>query len=121
MQRGTLAETLNQFDEQWAPRIIAELNGQHVKVAKLEGPFIWHHHEDADEFFLVLDGTLTIELREDENIDLAEGDFCVIPRGTEHRPVASEGEVHVLLFEPSSTRNTGDRENERTVTAPDRI
>ena len=121
MQRGTLSEKLSQFDEQWAPRVVAALNGQHVKVAKLEGSFDWHHHEAADEFFLVLDGTLTIEVKGEADVELAEGDFCVVPRGTEHRPVASDGEAHVLLFEPAETRNTGNRQTERTVEVPDRI
>jgi mannose-6-phosphate isomerase-like protein (cupin superfamily) len=121
MQTGNVFEKLSLFDERWAPRIIGSLNGQHVKVAKLEGPFDWHHHEEADEFFLVLEGTLTIELRDEEDIRLGEGDFCVVPRGTEHRPVAGDGEAHVLLFEPAGTRNTGTRQNERTVEQPRRI
>lgn len=121
MQTGNLREKLTQFDEQWAPRIIGELNGQHVKLAKLEGAFDWHHHDTADEFFLVVDGTLTIELREEADLQLAEGDFCIIPSGFEHRPVASEGEAHVLLFEPATTQNTGNLDNERTVENPERI
>lgn len=121
MQTGNLSEKLGQFDEQWAPRVIAELNGQHVKVAKLEGPFQWHRHEEADELFLVVEGELTIELREEEQIELGEGDFCLVPRGTEHRPVANAGEAHVLLFEPAGTRNTGDRRSERTVEELDRL
>lgn len=120
-QSGNLDEKLSQFDEQWAPRVIAELNGQHVKVAKLEGPFEWHRHEEADELFLVLEGTLTIELKAGENLRLDEGDFCVVPSGREHRPVAEDGEAHVLLFEPAGTRNTGDHQSERTVGKPDRI
>lgn len=119
MQHGSLSDKLNQFDEQWAPHIVAALNGQHVKVAKLEGPFDWHHHEAADEFFLVLDGTLTIEFREEANVEMTAGDFCVVPSGTEHRPVARNGEAHVLLFEPADTRNTGNRQTERTVEAPE--
>jgi mannose-6-phosphate isomerase-like protein (cupin superfamily) len=110
-----IAERLASFDERWQPRIIAELNGQHVKVVKLEGSFVWHHHEDEDELFLVVKGELTIEFR-DRNVVLREGELCVVPRGVEHRPVAS-GEVHVLLFEPASTLNTGNVENERTYVA----
>jgi quercetin dioxygenase-like cupin family protein len=121
MQKGNLSDKLAQFDEQWAPRIIGELNGQHVKVAKLEGPFEWHRHEEADELFLVLEGALTIERRNEDDICLAEGDFCIVPRGTEHRPVAKEEEAHVLLFEKAGTRNTGAHESERTVEAPNRI
>ncbi len=118
---GTLEDKLSQFDEQWAPRIVAELNGQHVKIAKLEGSFEWHRHETADELFLVLRGKLTIELRDEQDCQLGEGDFCVVPRGTEHRPVADAGEAHVLLFEPAGTRNTGDRRSERTVEDLDRL
>ncbi len=121
MQTGTLSEKLAQFDEQWAPRIIGELNGQHVKVAKLEGPFEWHHHAAADEFFLVMAGCLTIELRDKDNVRLEEGDYCIVPQGTEHRPVAGDGEAHVLLFEPASTQNTGNLQNERTVQDPEWI
>lgn len=118
MQTGNLRDKLAQFDEQWAPRIIGELNDQHVKLAKLEGAFDWHHHDTEDEFFLVLDGKLTIELREEDDLQLAEGGFCVIPSGKEHRPVADEGEAHVLLFEPATTRNTGNLDTERTVQDP---
>lgn len=119
MQTGSLPTALAQFEETWAPRIVGELNGQHVKVAKLEGAFDWHHHEDADELFLVLEGTLTIEHREGNDITLGEGDFCIVPAGTEHRPVADAGEVHVLLFEPAGTRNTGNRDTDRTVDDPE--
>lgn len=121
MQTGHLKEKLRQFEEQWAPRVVAELNGQHVKVAKLEGAFEWHHHEEADELFLVLKGTLTIELKEKEDIQLEEGEFCVVPSGMEHRPSAGEGEAHVLLFEPAGTRNTGNRKSERTIEEVDRV
>lgn len=121
MRVGTLSEKLEQFDEQWAPRIIAAVNDHHVKLARLEGPFHWHHHDGADEFFLVLRGQLTIECREEDDIELNEGDFCLIPRGVEHRPVAPDGEAHVLLIEPASTRNTGNVDNERTVQNPEWI
>lgn len=121
MTHGNLDDKLSQFDEHWAPRVIAELNGQHVKIAKLEGPFEWHRHETADELFLVLEGALTIELKDEKDIQLGEGDFCVVPSGMEHRPVAGSGEAHVLLFEPAGTRNTGDRRSERTVEVLDRL
>lgn len=121
MQKGNLSEKLAQFDEQWAPRIIGELNGQHVKVAKLEGPFEWHHHPDGDELFLVLAGLLTIEFTEEDNVRLGKGDFCIVPKGVEHRPVADEGEAHVLLFESASTQNTGNLQSDRTVEDPERI
>jgi len=121
LQQGSLSEKLGQFEEQWAPRVIAELNGQEVKLARLEGPFEWHRHPEADELFLVLGGRLTIELREREDAELEEGDYCVVPAGTEHRPVAEEGEAQVLLFEPAGTRNTGNRESGRTVEDLERI
>ena len=97
------------FTEHWSPKIIAELNGQQVKVAKLKGEFVWHKHDEEDELFLVLKGKLKIELR-DRVIDLNEGEFVVIPRGIEHKPVASI-EVEVLLFEPKSTLNTGNQKD----------
>ncbi|MDJ0864579.1 MAG: cupin domain-containing protein [Myxococcota bacterium] len=114
-----LAEKLAQFDERWSPRIVGALNGQHVKLAKLEGEFVWHHHRDEDELFLVLRGALAIHLR-DRIVELEAGELFIVPRGVEHRPVA-HGEVHVLLFEPASTRNTGNVRNERTVDAPEEI
>ena len=119
LEKVNLAEKLALFDERWSPRIVGELNGQHVKVAKLEGEFVWHSHADGDELFLVLRGALDIHLR-DCVLHLAEGEFAVVPRGVEHKPVA-ENEVHVLLFEPSTTSNTGDVRNERTVIRPERI
>lgn len=114
-----LTEKFAQFDERWSPRIVAELNGQHVKLAKLEGPFVWHRHEHEDELFLVVRGTLRIEFR-DGDVTLGEGEFLVVPRGVEHRPVA-DAEVHVLLFEPAGTRNTGDAGGDRTVLHPARL
>ena len=114
-----LAAKLASFDERWAPRIIAELNGQHVKVVKVQGEFAWHHHEEEDELFLVLDGRLTIDLR-DRALELGPGQLCVVPRGVEHRPRA-ERETHLLLFEPAATLNTGNVRNERTVQRPERI
>ncbi len=114
-----LEEKLAQFDEYWSPKIIGELNGQHVKLAKLKGEFVWHHHELEDELFLVLKGQLTIQLR-DRDIVLDEGECYIVPRGVEHRPVAAE-EAHVLLFEPATTLHTGNVRNERTVEHLDRI
>lgn len=114
-----LAKKLARFEERWSPRIVAELNGQQVKLAKLEGSFVWHSHVDEDELFLVLEGKLTIELR-DGRVELGAGQMVVVPRGVEHRPVA-EGEVHVLLFEPAGTVNTGGVRDQRTVDAPEWI
>lgn len=110
-----LAHKLSLFDEPWRPKIVGELNGQHVKLVKLAGEFVWHQHADEDELFLVLKGALTIHLR-DRAIDLAEGEFFIVPRGVEHKPVA-DGECHVLLLEPASTVNTGDAGGERTAAA----
>ena len=119
IEKIDLAEKLARFDERWSPRIVAELNGQDVKLAKLEGSFVWQSHVDEDELFLVLQGKLTIELR-DGRVELGAGQMVVVPRGVEHRPVA-EGEVHVLLFEPAGTVNTGSVRNERTIDDPQRI
>jgi mannose-6-phosphate isomerase-like protein (cupin superfamily) len=119
MEKVNLRDKLSRFTEHWSPRIVAQLNGQHVKVVKLKGEFVWHHHEREDELFLVLKGRLTIELR-DRAVTLEPGEFFVVERGVEHRPVADE-EVHVLLFEPAGTLNTGNVQDERTVRAPERI
>lgn len=112
MDRIDLAEKLASFSDHWNPRVVAELNGQQVKVVKLLGPFTWHHHEREDELFLVLHGVLRMELR-DRVLELRPGQAVVVPRGVEHRPVAEE-EVHVLLFEPASTVNTGNVREART-------
>lgn len=101
-----LAEKLAGFNEHWAPRTVAEFNGQDVMVTKAKGEFVWHKHDDADDFFLVLHGSLDIELR-DRVVTLGPGELFIVPRGVEHRPVARE-EVHVLLIEPTGTPNTGD-------------
>ncbi len=119
MEKVNIAEKLALFHDHWSPRIVAELNGQHVKVVKFQGPFMWHRHEGEDEMFLVVRGTFRMELR-DRAIELREGELIVVPRGVEHRPVA-ENEVEVLLFEPAGTLNTGDVRNERTVPEPERI
>jgi mannose-6-phosphate isomerase-like protein (cupin superfamily) len=114
-----LAEKFAQFTEQWSPKVVGELNGQEVKVVKLEGAFVWHHHDLEDEMFLVHRGTLRMEFR-DRVVDLSAGDFLIVPRGVEHRPVADE-EVEVVLFEPAGTLNTGTVRNERTVELPERL
>jgi len=119
MEKVNLGDKLARFDEHWSPRIVGELNGQHVKLAKLLGEFVWHRHAAEDELFLVLNGELEIELR-DRLIRLTEGEFFIVPRGVDHRPVA-KAEVEVLLFEPVSTLNTGNIENERTVRDPERL
>jgi len=119
MDKVNLEEKLSQISSYWDPKIVGELNGQHVKLAKFEGPFVWHHHDTEDEMFLVLRGDLTIEFR-DGTVQLASGEFVIVPRAVEHRPI-SAGETHVLLFEPATTLNTGNVRNERTVEEPERI
>jgi mannose-6-phosphate isomerase-like protein (cupin superfamily) len=111
--RVSLADALWRVTEHWRPMIVAELNGQHVKVVKFRGEFVWHHHEHEDELFMVLRGRFRMEFR-DRAVELREGELLVVPRGVEHRPVADE-EVEVLLFEPATTLNTGNVRNERTV------
>ncbi len=106
MEKINLAEKYAQFSDHWNPRIIASLNGQEVRIAKIKGDFVWHHHEHEDELFWVQKGVLNIEFR-DKTVTLHPGEMIVVPRGIEHRPVAPE-EVELLLFEPSSTVNTGD-------------
>lgn len=113
IQKVNIAGKLSQFDENWSPRIVGEVNDCHVKVAKLKGEFFWHHHENEDEMFMVVKGSLVLKLR-DQEMEVNEGEFVIIPRGVEHLPVAEE-EVHVLLFEPKTTLNTGNVVNERTI------
>lgn len=117
--RVLLDEQFAAITEYWSPRIAAELNGQQVRLAKLLGDFIWHHHDDEDELFLVHRGHLRLEFR-DRVVELGPGEMLVVPRGVEHRPVA-EHEVEVILFEPATTRNTGNVVNERTVAELERI
>jgi mannose-6-phosphate isomerase-like protein (cupin superfamily) len=119
MNKVNLSEKLALFSEHWRPRIVGDLNGQHVKLAKLKGEFEWHHHEHEDELFLVLKGVLLLRLPGEE-VFLHEGEFFIVPRGVEHQPVAKE-EVHVLLFEPASTLNTGNLRNERTIEHLERV
>ena len=118
-ERVNLEEKPSLFTSYWDPKIVGELNGQHVKLVKLEGEFIWHHHENEDELFLVLQGHLDIHLR-GSVVGLDPGELFIVPRGVEHKPVAS-GEVHVLLLEPASTLNTGNVRNRLTVEDPGRI
>ena len=114
-----VSEKLALFHDHWSPRIVGELNGQHVKLVKFQGEFVWHKHDHEDELFLVVKGRFRMEFR-DRHVWLEEGEFLIVPRGVEHRPVAEE-EVHVLLFEPAGTLNTGDVQEERTVEEPERI
>ena len=113
MEKVNLDGAFDSFSEQWSPRVAAELNGQAVKLVKIEGEFVFHSHDDADELFLVHSGELTIELRDQPDVHLSSGELVVVPAGVEHRPVA-DGEAEILLFEPLETRNTGNVEDERT-------
>lgn len=119
VEKVNLASKFALFSEAWSPKVVGELNGQHVKLARLRGPFVWHHHEAEDELFLVVRGRLRMELR-DKTVELEPGEFLIVPRGVEHRPVADE-EVEVLLFEPASTLNTGNVRNERTAEHLERL
>ena len=119
MQKVNLAEKLAQFSDQWKPKIVGELNGQQVKLVKFQGPFVWHHHDNEDEMFLVVKGRFRMEFR-DRHEWIEEGEFIVVPRRVEHRPVADE-ECWILLFEPATTLNTGNVENDRTVHELERV
>jgi mannose-6-phosphate isomerase-like protein (cupin superfamily) len=119
MDKINLAEKLAQFGAHWQPKIVGELNGQQVKLVKLKGEFVWHHHDHEDELFLVVEGRFRMELR-DRSIELEAGELLVVPRGVEHRPVADE-EASVLLFEPAGTLNTGNTRGERTVDELERL
>lgn len=115
----SLREKLALFSDQWSPKVLADLNDSHVKVAKVQGEFVWHNHADEDELFLILHGRLTIELR-DGSLTLAPGEFVVIPKGVDHRPVAAE-EVHLLLIEPKGIKHAGGVADARTVTEWQRL
>ncbi len=110
-----LEEKFNLFTEHWSPKITGELNDSYVKLVKVQGEFVWHHHENEDELFFVVKGRLTIKLR-DRDLTIREGEFVIIPKGVEHMPT-SEEEVWIMLLEPKTTSNTGNLENERTVAA----
>lgn len=114
-----LSNAFGTITEHWSPRVAGDLNGQQVKLAKFKGKFDWHFHENEDELFLVHRGSFVMEFR-DQRIELCEGEFLIVPRGVEHRPVA-EHEVEVLLFEPASTLNTGNVTTERTIRSPDSL
>ena len=119
MPKVNLREKFQLIHEYWSPRIAAQLNGQYLKLAKFKGEFVWHHHDAEDELFLVTKGSLIIQFR-DGDVTLAEGEFIVVPAGVDHRPVALD-EVQAILLEPTSTLNTGNVTNERTLPEPDWI
>jgi mannose-6-phosphate isomerase-like protein (cupin superfamily) len=124
MQKINVAQKLSTFQDHWSPKIVGELNGQHVKLVKFQGEFVWHHHDLEDELFLVLHGAFRMDYKDSAgaeiSMNLGEGEFVIVPRGTEHRPVASE-EVHVMLFEPAGTLNTGNIHDAFTVDNLQRI
>ncbi len=115
IQTANLAQKLATFSEHWVPKVVGELNGQFVKIVKFQGEYVWHHHADEDEMFLVLEGAIEIHFR-DRVVSLAKGEFCIVPRGVEHKPVALR-EASVLLFEPATTRNTGNVNHQYTIEA----
>ena len=117
MDKVNLADKLASFAEPWAPKVVGELNGQYVKVAKFDGDYVWHKHDAEDEMFLVIEGHVAIHLR-DRIIDLEPGEFFIVPRGVEHKPVA-KGVAQVMLFEPAATRNTGDVDHTFTIEPDD--
>ncbi|MCU1261889.1 MAG: cupin protein [Bryobacterales bacterium] len=124
MRKVSLADKFGEFTEHWSPKIAGELNGQHVKLVKFQGDFVWHHHEAEDELFLVVRGGFRMDYRDESgqelSMDICEGEFVIVPRGMEHRPCA-QGEAQVLLFEPLSTLNTGNVRSARTIEAPEKI
>ena len=119
MEKVNLAQKLSLFKEQWKPKIVGELNGQLIKLVKFQGPFVWHHHDHEDEMFYVVKGSFDMEFR-DKTVTINEGEFIIVPRGVEHRPNAKE-KAEVMLFEPATTLNTGNVENEITQRELDRI
>lgn len=119
MEKVNLAEKFSSFQDYWKPKIVGELNNQLIKLVKFVGPFTWHHHDNEDEMFMVVKGRFRMEFR-DHDVWLEEGEFLIVPRGIEHRPVADE-EAEVLLFEPATTLNTGNVRNELTTEQLQRI
>jgi mannose-6-phosphate isomerase-like protein (cupin superfamily) len=119
METVNLSEKFSRFSDYWSPKIIGDLNDCHVKAVKIKGEFVWHHHDDEDELFLVVKGKLRMKFRDREAV-IGPGEFIIVPKGVEHCP-AAEDEVHMLLIEPRSTRNTGNITNERTVAQLERV
>ena len=119
MRKVNLAEAFGRFSEQWSPKIIGEVNDCQVKLARVQGEFVWHSHETEDELFMVIRGRFTLRFR-DREVDLEEGELMIVPRGVEHLPVAEE-EAWLLVFEPGTTLNTGDAISDRTVEEPERL
>jgi|SRR5579871_1251346 len=124
MRKVNLHAKLDSFQDHWSPKIVGELNGQHVKLVKFQGEFVWHHHDEEDEMFLVLRGWFRMDYKneagEQESLDISSGEFVIVPRGTEHRPFAVQ-EVQVMLFEPAGTLNTGNVRDAKTVGDPQHL
>ncbi len=124
MHKINVAQKLSMFQDHWSPKIVGELNGQQIKLVKFQGEFVWHHHESEDELFLVVHGTFRMDYKDaagnETSMELQEGEFVIVPRGTAHRPAASE-EVQVMLFEPAGTLNTGNVQDSFTTDNPQRI
>jgi mannose-6-phosphate isomerase-like protein (cupin superfamily) len=119
IEKVNIAEKLTLIHDYWQPRIAGEVQGMHIKIVKIKGEFVWHHHDNEDELFMVIKGTLTLKFR-DGDVNVREGEFIIVPKGVEHCPVAEE-EVHMMLFEPAGTLNTGNIQSERTVENPEHI
>jgi mannose-6-phosphate isomerase-like protein (cupin superfamily) len=119
MEVVNLNEKLSKVKEYWSPKIVGEINDSYVKVVKFMGPFLWHHHDQEDEMFLVVKGRMKMRFR-DRDVLVDPGEFIIVPKGVEHMPVA-EDEVHIVLFEPKSTLNTGNVQNERTMVELERL
>lgn len=119
MDKINIAQKFSLFNDHWSPKVIGELNGQQIKLAKVKGEFVWHNHRDEDELFFIVKGQLKIEFK-DKTVELSEGEMLIVPKGVEHRPVAEE-EVLLMLFEPAATKHTGEVEHELTVKNPGRI
>jgi len=119
MKTVNIAQKFSQFDEHWSPKILGEINDSYVKAVRFQGEFVWHHHDNEDEMFLVVEGRMRMKFRDHEEV-VSPGEFIIVPRGVEHLPVADE-ETQVLLFEPKSTLNTGNVTNERTLPQLERI
>ena len=118
MEKVNIKEKLDSFSETWVPKIVGELNGLHVKVVKSKDEYVWHHHEAEDEMFLVVEGRMEIHLR-DQIVALEPGELFIVPRGVEHKPVVPQGVASILLFEPATTRNTGNVDHGLTIEAAD--
>ncbi|MGC4041002.1 MAG: cupin domain-containing protein [Flavobacterium sp.] len=119
MEKVNVSEKFSSFSDYWNPRIVGELNGQQVKIAKFKGEFVWHKHDNEDEMFYVTKGSFKIEFR-DKTVEISQGEFIIVPKGVEHKPVADE-EVEVMLFEPGTTLNTGNTRGELTRDSLEKI